>query len=425
MNVTSSVLKRSPRIKRAKLKDGSIKEYKIKGGWFYRLKYTDASGRICTDERGPFDRKIEAKDAMNVEIQKLQATDGRSRRSRRMTFESWADECEKGIFREAEFIEHPDGTREKVAGIKSWKTVRSQLSHLKGFFRNQLITALTRNSPKEYKAYRRKHYRKTPEGEPQQHVSLATVNRELAVLRQMMLHALDEGLITRNIFGRSSNLIELSKEKERSRVLSIDEELRLLAACSGRFESEYTRTIRGKEQTIISHFEIDNRHLRTMIMLAIDSGLRRGEMFKMKWADVDFENNFLHIVTSNTKSEKYRAVPLSARCRSALVILKDQSDDDRPFPFTDIKRSFATAKRLAGVKDLRFHDLRRTASVRWQESDTPLGIASKFLGHSEVKMTVKHYTATDLAAIQEMNERINAFNDGSVKPTPIASEMVN
>lgn len=78
--------------------------------------------------------------------------------------------------------------------------------------------------------------------------------------------------------------------------------------------------------------------------------------------------------------------------------------------YFDTKHSFATAKRLAKIDDLHFHDLRRTAITRWLQQGTSLAFAGKFAGHSQLQTTMKHYTATDAGMIQEMNERMNAFN---------------
>ncbi len=57
--------------------------------------------------------------------------------------------------------------------------------------------------------------------------------------------------------------------------------------------------------------------------------------------------------------------------------MKKITKGENPFPFIDIKRSFATAKKLAGIEDLHFHDLRRTAITRWLQQGTSLAFAVK------------------------------------------------
>jgi integrase len=424
MDIKTSVFKRSARIKTAKLKDGSSKQYKIKGGWIYRVRYVDPDGRPCTDERGPFERKNDANDAMKAILPEIQKSDGRSRGARLMTFSELADLCEKSIFRQAEFISDQEGNRERIAGIKSWKPVRSQIEHLKRYFGNRLVTSITTDALRDYKVYRRKQFRKTKEGEPERHIQIATVNREFATMRRIMRYAREKGWITRDIFA-GSGIIEISKERERTRLLTRDEEVKLLAACEGDWERGYTRTVRGKQQTITAKFTLDNQHLKAMIMLALDSGMRRGEILKLRWKDIDFENNSIRVVGTHTKTEKLRDVMLSDRAKAALEALRPFTKAEGPFPYVDIKRSFGTAKKLAGIKDLRFHDLRRTAITRWQHQGTPLAIASTLAGHSIIQTTAKHYTAADGSAIQEMNDRVNAFNSIVREGQVLESESVN
>lgn len=424
MEIKTSVFKRSDRIKTAKLKDGTMKAYKIKGGWCYRLRYVDPDGKPCTDERGPFERKNEAKDAMKKALPAVEKSDGRSRGARVMRFSDLADICEKKIFREAEFVPGvEDDTRERVGGIKSWKTIRSQLGHLKQFFGNRLVTAITSDALRDYKVHRRKQLRKTKKDDPVRHISIATVNRELATMRRTMRYAREKGWLTRDIFA-GADVIEISKEKERRRLLRRDEEVKLLAACEGEWETEYTRKVRGVEHKIKAKFTLDNKHLKAIIMLALDSGLRRGEILKLRWRDIDFDNNSIRVIGTHTKTEKLRDVMLSDRAKAAILALSSFTDTPGPFPYTDIKRSFATAKKLAGIKDLRFHDLRRTAITRWQHQGTPLAIASTLAGHSIIQTTAKHYTAADGSAIQEMNERVNAYNLEEAAVT-VESEAVN
>lgn len=125
--------------------------------------------------------------------------------------------------------------------------------------------------------------------------------------------------------------------------------------------------------------------------------------------DVDFDNNLIRVVGTNTKTERARLVPLSQRAKNELEKLKKISSSEKPFPFTDIKRSFATAKRLAKIDGLHFHDLRRTAITRWIQQGISLALAGKLGGHSQLQTTIKHYTVNDADSIKEITQRINAL----------------
>jgi integrase len=205
--------------------------------------------------------------------------------------------------------------------------------------------------------------------------------------------------------------------------LTKDEEIRLLESCRGERQVEYKRKINGIEKDVTATISADNSHLKAMIILALDSGMRRGEIFKLRWQDIDFENNLIRIIGTHTKTERERIAPLSQRAKDELEKLREISVGENLFPFTNIKRSFATAKRLAKIDDLHFHDLRRTAITRWIQQGTSLAFAGKFAGHSQLQTTMKHYTATDANMVQELNERMNNYHAGN--ESNLASKMVN
>ncbi|MEJ7862890.1 MAG: site-specific integrase, partial [Pyrinomonadaceae bacterium] len=154
-------------------------------------------------------------------------------------------------------------------------------------------------------------------------------------------------------------------------------------------------------------------------------GLRRGEIFKISWKDIDFENGIIRVLGTHTKTERARLAPLSERARLELEKLKKISTGANPFPLKDIKRSFATAKRLAGINDLHFHDLRRTAITRWIQQGTPLALAGKLGGHTQLQTTMKHYTANDVESVKEITERMNNFYSQLNEAKQIESEAVN
>jgi integrase len=295
-----------------------------------------------------------------------------------------------------------EGNRHRISGLKSWKAVRSQINHLKAFFGNRKINTLTADGLRAYKAARRKATVRTKPGAPERHVSVATVNRELAALRSILRYAKSRGWMVDDVFAGAA-VIKTSAEKKRGRTLSASEEVALLNACQGEWTTEYKRTRKGTEETIRSSFSTDNKHLRAILMLAIDSGMRRNEILSLRWKDIDFDAGTIHVVATHTKTEESRTVPLSERARAAIEELRPISPPDRPFPITTIKRSFATAKRLAGIEDLRFHDLRSTAATRMSRV-YPLGVVAKILGHASVATTMKYYVTNEKETALELQQ---------------------
>ncbi len=387
---------------------------KSAGKWIVRIEYFDQiKGKKSYMERHA-DLRGAATDLRNRLVDEVQKTHGQMQTGERMTFSQLADICEKNFYKPAIFA---DGR--KVDGIRSINSVKSQIKTLKSFFGKRLIRNITAESLTDYKIWRLN----TKSDRIGRAVKISTPNRELAAMRKMMRFAFSNGWILKDIFF-NSKVIDTAAEVERSRLLSLDEETRLLASCEGTRTVDYVRTRKGRKESITAKVSVENPHLKAMIILAIDSAMRLGEIFKLRWEDIDTGSNLIRIVGTHTKTERARIAPLSDRAANELEKLKSISPGANPFPPKDIKKSFATAKKLAKIDDLHFHDLRRTAITRWITQGTPLALAGKFAGHTQLQTTLKHYTATDAASIKEINEKLNAFNLQNDSDQNI-SELVN
>lgn len=135
---------------------------------------------------------------------------------------------------------------------------------------------------------------------------------------------------------------------------------------------------------------------RTAILLAIDSGLRDQELMKLRWEQIDFRGNTIDTLT-RTKSGKQRFAPLSKR--SAQILAQRPRHFKSPFvfyhadgkPYLRVRKAFETALTKAGIKDVRWHDLRRTAGCRWLRAGTSMDDVSTMLGHATVAITQRSY----------------------------------
>jgi len=118
-------------------------------------------------------------------------------------------------------------------------------------------------------------------------------------------------------------------ERQRDRVLTFDEERRLLAACGDRVIKFTRRTHKRGTKTIKQHriSATDSGEkracLRALIITALDTGMRRGELFKLTWSDVDFNSNLIRVRATTTKTEKARAVGMTPRVREELLALRE------------------------------------------------------------------------------------------------------
>lgn len=424
MNVTTSVFKRPTREKKTKRlnADGKPQMATAKGGWVYRIRYVEDSGRPKTIERGPFALKNEARAARDKMLRDLEKrTVSQIKAGSKMTFADLADLCSETLYQPALIVEG-----RKIEGVRSHNTAQNYLRHLRRFFGQRPLKDVTTESLFEYRRGRLEIGSQHPEAlkkEIKVPVKLATINKELSLLRRIMRHALAKGWVTKDIFF-GSKVIDVSAESERSRIMSRAEEMRLLESCQGEREITYTRVRHGKEETITAATKTDNPLLKAMILLAIDSGMRRGEILKLRWHDIDFDQDVIHVVATNTKTEKERWVPLTARTRAELERFRGVNEE-KPFPISDFKRSWAAAKRIAGIEDLRFHDLRATAITRWQQYGLPLGFASKLAGHANVSTTGKFYTAVESDALRDFTATLNASQIVNTEVVQETNQLVN
>lgn len=387
------------------------KSGKSKDSWILRLFYFDEmTGKDRVIERTT-EKRSDAVDKANTLIDELKKTHGQIQTGDKMTFNDLAIICEKNFYAPAVIVEG-----RKISGVRSHNTAKNQLNNLKAFFGSRLIRQITTENLTHYKLWRLEQGSANKTLKNKREIKLATVNRELSAMRRIMRFAYGNGWILKDIFF-NAKVIETSAELERKRLLTLDEEKRLLAVCQGTREVEYKRRNRfNKEEfeEIKAIHDMDNPQLKAILLLAIDSGLRRGEILKLRWKDLDFDANVIRIVGTHTKTERERIVPLTDRTKAELENIRNLVEGEKPFNFKDFKRSFATAKRLAKIDDLHFHDLRRTAITRWLQQGTSLPIAGKIAGHSQVQTTMKHYTATDLDMISEINEKLNVLHSQAI-----------
>jgi integrase len=298
----------------------------------------------------------------------------------------------------------------KVDGVKSTASINRHLNALKQFFGKKKISAITTGDLRSYRAWRNKlgSRRGVAEGELGREISETTINRELQTMRRMMKDAHAEGWISRDVFA-GAKVIKTAHEKERSRILTTAEERRLLDACTGTRQRASKRT--GKPITLRVH----NEYLRCLIVLACDTGMRKSEMLKLTWDDIDLEGANIRVIAGNSKTERERDVPVSSRALLELRMLPTFGEGGRVFPFDEFKRSWTTAKEIADLDDLHFHDLRSTAITRMIDAGVPLPEVAKIAGHEKHTTTVKHYVAMDRDMTRKVGDTINAANEARAK----------
>jgi len=139
--------------------------------------------------------------------------------------------------------------------------------------------------------------------------------------------------------------------------------------------------------------------LSPLIQLAIETGMRRGELLNIKEENINIDTRTLHIPV--TKNGHPRTIPLSTKAVQILSSLQKHEKEDRIFPITGnaVRLAWGRLKRRVGVTDLRFHDLRHEATSRFFEKDLNVMEVATITGHKDIRMLQRytHLRAEDLA----------------------------
>jgi len=155
----------------------------------------------------------------------------------------------------------------------------------------------------------------------------------------------------------------------------------------------------GEELRLLDALDVAMPRLpvRALAVLAIETGMRQGELLGLTWSDVDLKRRVVHL--DDTKSGDPRDVPLSSRAIEVLRSLPRQIDG-RVFAVAQDRfiRGFAAACRRAGIEGLKFHDLRHEAASRLAERLSAHELC-KMLGWRTMQMALRYYhpRAEDLA----------------------------
>ena len=156
--------------------------------------------------------------------------------------------------------------------------------------------------------------------------------------------------------------------------------------------------------------------MKALIMAAVDTGMRRGELFKQLWEDVDLDRGVLFVTRSKTAEGDAREIPLTKRLISLLGEKRKQLERPTGNVFTfqgraigDLKRSWETAQRDAKLPlRYRFHDLRHTFATRLMEAGVVQDIRMALMGH-EPRTVHWGYTHVELPAKRQAVRKLEEW----------------
>jgi integrase len=151
-----------------------------------------------------------------------------------------------------------------------------------------------------------------------------------------------------------------------------------------------TRRLVGdeKERLLIAASSQRNIYITSIIEFAIETGMRRSEILKLRWCDVDLENGFASLY--DTKNGEDRRVPLTRRCIEVLKTVPQTHEQVFPISATCLRLAWNRARKKAGITDLRFHDLRHEAVSRFFEMGLSVPEVALISGHKDVRQLFRY-----------------------------------
>jgi integrase len=228
-----------------------------------------------------------------------------------------------------------------------------------------------------------------------------TINRDLDALRGVLSKAVEWGVITdhpmRQVRRAKTDVLG------RVRYLTAAEETRLRVALDDRDEARREarrrfnawRAERGYRT--VAELGAYADHIAPVVVLALNTGLRRGELLALRWADVDLAHGRLTVRGASAKSGLTRHVPLNVE---AARVLRDWqpccASDTLVFPgptgapMVDLKTAWTKLATAAKLDAFTFHDLRHTFASKLVQAGVDLNTVRELLGHADIRMTLRY-----------------------------------
>jgi integrase len=287
---------------------------------------------------------------------------------------------------------------------KSWITDSYHINDLIEFFKGKLLFEIT---ALDIERFIKERLQKTI-GETKKTITPSTVNRQLGTLRGMLNKAVVWGKLKSN----PMKSVQFLKEPTgRTRFLETEEIVKVLSNCS--------------------------EDLRPMVVMAVFAGMRRGEIFKLKWNNIDYRRGIITLL--DTKNGAKRELPMNKEVKDAIVGVRKHPESLYVFcnkygePRNDIRKSFSTALSKSGITNFRFHDLRHSFASQLVMAGVDLNTVRELLGHKDITMTLRY---SHLApkhkqdAVDILSKKMDSFwtvepNPESVKKSEVSEVIAN
>ena len=240
----------------------------------------------------------------------------------------------------------------------------------------------------------------------------SSINRKVNALSGALSKAVDWKIIDQHPFRGLKSLKEDKRPKHR--YLSPAETQRLMQTLADRDQAlkearergNQHRAERGYEQLPVLIYSSFADRMTPLITLSLKTGMRRGEVFDLKWEHVNFEQRVITVVGDTAKSGNTRHIPMSQVLHNTLKDWQQQAPktpDNRVFPADDehggrldnVRKSWASILERAQITNFRWHDMRHDFASQLVMKGVPLNTVRDLCGHAQFETTLRY---ADLSA---------------------------
>jgi len=234
-------------------------------------------------------------------------------------------------------------------------------------------------------------------------ISKATVNKDITELKTALSKAVKWELIETNPLAKVKPLklddceairylSELEEKSLRKALINRDNEI-----LQNRDSANEWRKERGYTLLPSLHNTDYADHLSAIVLLALNTGMRRGELFNLTWDKINIKSKTLTIIGTNAKSGKTRHIPLNDEAITTITKWEKLTDKEGLVfknklgnRFDNIQTSWERLIKNTNIRNFRFHDLRHTFASKLVMKGVPLNTVRELLGHSDLKTTLRY-----------------------------------
>lgn len=258
---------------------------------------------------------------------------------------------------------------------RAYKDKANRVRVLVEVFGNYALRGFTTRLVEEYQSQRLEHNKP------------ATVNRMLTILKHTLRKATEWDMVEEEVLKRVRKVKQIPEHNTRLRFLSQEETQALIEACAS--------------------------HLKPIVLVALHTGMRKGEILGLKWSQVDLRHGF--ILLGTTKNGEHKEIPINATLRQVFESIPHGPESEYIFvnrdgrPFKSVDQSFTVACRRVGIQDFHFHDLRHTFASHLIMAGVDIITVKELLGHKTLTMTLRYAhlaPSHKVKAVKVLEERL-------------------